>query len=288
MSEEPVVFTADGVRVATRHLAGTGSATLAFAHATGFCQRVWDPVLEGIAEMGGSYPTITWDQRGHGASDPPPGEIDWWDLGRDALAVLSDVDGMVVGIGHSSGATALIMAEILAPGRFTSIVAIEPIIFPPPYGPGDNHPLAEAARRRRASFPSRQAALANFEAKPVFAEWDRRALEGYMTCGLIETDDGGVRLACNPAVEAAFYAAAGLHAAWDRLRGVEARVTVVAGARSISHPAAFVERQAAELQNASAEVIDGAGHFVPMEQPQTTARIITHVVASATESTSAS
>jgi pimeloyl-ACP methyl ester carboxylesterase len=244
---------------------------------------VWDPVISELSSSGVGGSVVAWDHRGHGESDNPPLPIDWWDTARDVLAVLDGVAEQVVGVGHSMGAASLLMAEILAPGTFAAIIAIEPIIFPPPYEPIDHHPLVESAQRRRGSFDSPQLALENFAAKPVFSGWDSRALEAYVTCGLQQDGDEWV-LSCPPEYEAAFFAAAPLHGAWDRLGEVTIPVRVVAGRDSDSHPAEFADAQAARLGNATLEIVDGSGHFLPMEQPGRVAGIIGQVISSISSS----
>ena len=173
----------------------------------------------------------------------------------------------------------MLMAEVLSPGTFAAIVAIEPIVFPPPYGPNDHHPLAQGALRRRSTFPSRQAALEHFEARPVFAAWDRRALEAYVECGLVESESEWV-LACAPEYESAFFAAGAAHGTWDRLSEVEPPVLVVSGRDSSSHPAEFAAEQTAQLPNGSLEVIDDSGHFLPMEQPGRVAGLVRQIIES--------
>jgi pimeloyl-ACP methyl ester carboxylesterase len=200
-------------------------------------------------------------------------------VARDAGAVLAATRGSIVGVGHSLGAASLLMAEILVPGTFDAIVAIEPIVFPPPFQPADHHPLAQLALRRRASFANKQAAFDNFSAKPVFAAWDPRALEGYVDCGLVSSGEEW-QLACPPEFEAAFIAAAGAHGAWDRLSEVLVPVRVVAGRDSDTHPSEFAQEQADRLGNATIEIMEGSGHFLPMEQPGRVAAIAAQIIES--------
>jgi pimeloyl-ACP methyl ester carboxylesterase len=237
-------------------------------------------VIEELRALGVAHEAVAWDHRAHGASARPPLPLDWWDAARDALAVAGQVDGPLVGVGHSLGAAVLLMAEILAPGRFEAIVAVEPIVFPPPYAVVDHHPLAVGARRRRPEFPTRADALDNFASKPVFARWDRRALEAYVECGLVADGDDRVLLSCPPEYEAAFFAAAGVHGAWERLGEVGAPVRVVAGRDSDSHPAEFAAEQAGRIPNATLEIVDDSGHFLPMEQPARLAAVIAHTIES--------
>ncbi|MBT8215888.1 MAG: alpha/beta hydrolase [Acidimicrobiia bacterium] len=253
------------------------------AHANGFCGSTWRPVIEELRAAGVPNALVTWDQRGHGGSDRPPLPVDWWDTARDALAVCGGLEGPLVGVGHSMGAAALLMAEILAPGTFARLIAIEPIVFPPPYEPVDHHPLAAGARRRRPSFPSPDEALEHFASRSVFAAWDRRALQGYVAGGLRPEGDRWV-LACPPEYEAAFFAQGAAHGAWDRLGEVAAPVRVVAGADSSSHPEEFAAEQAARLPDGRLEIVDQSGHFLPMEQPAVVARMIAQEVDAISES----
>ncbi len=271
------------MQIAVEWRPGPSGVTLALAHATGFCRGVWDPVIDELRVAGIEDSVVLWDHRGHGESEKPPLPIDWWDAARDGLAVLAGVSGPIVGIGHSLGAASLLMAEILAPGTFSAIVAIEPIVFPPPYRPIDHHPMVEAAKRRRRSFASPGAALANFASKAVFGGWDGRALEAYVNCGLRPDGDHWV-LACQPEYEAAFFAASPLHGAWDRLGEVAPPVHVVAGRDSDTHPAEFADAQTGRLGNGTLEIVEGSGHFLPMEQPGRVAAIIGQVISSISSS----
>ena len=57
-------------------------------------------------------------------------------------------------------------------------------------------------------------------------------------------------------------------------------VLVVAGRDSASHPAEFADAQAARLGRGTLEIVDGSGHFLPMEQPDRVADIIAQVMSS--------
>jgi pimeloyl-ACP methyl ester carboxylesterase len=258
----------DGLPIAAAITSGDPQVVL--AHATGFCKEVWWPVIDLLPGVG----ALAIDQRGHGDSgvaDPP---FDWWDLGRDVLTAV-DVAGWTrpTGVGHSSGAASLMMAELLAPGTFESLLLVEPIVFPPPYVRYEELPLAVAALRRRASYPSREAALNGFRGRGPFALWTERALEAYVDGGF-RNDGGEWALKCRPEVEAECYWAATLHGAWDRLGEVVCPAIVVGGEDSDSHPAAFVREQADLLGNARVEIVAGATHFVPMERPDVIAALV--------------
>jgi len=264
----PTFTSFDGLPIAATITCG--EPRVVFAHATGFCKETWGPVGDLLPEAG----ALALDQRGHGDSgvaDPP---FDWWDLGRDVLTVIAAAGWeRPIGVGHSSGAASLVMAEVLEPGTFEALLLVEPIVFPPPYVRHEALPLAVAALRRRASFASRDAALDAYRGLGPFARWTDRALEAYVDGGF--RDDGGEWvLKCRPEVEAECYWAATLHGAWDRLGEVACPAVVVGGEDSDTHPAAFLSEQAERLGDASVEIIAGATHFVPMERPDVVASLI--------------
>ncbi|MEX2322990.1 MAG: alpha/beta hydrolase [Acidimicrobiia bacterium] len=264
-----------GIELAVSDQRSDLPGVLVFVHATGFCKETWGPVTTHLSEL----PSIAIDQRGHGGStvDEPP--FDWWDLGRDVLAVLDAfaITRPTIGVGHSSGAAALAMAELLRPGTFDHLVLIEPITFPGPYGPGDDHPLARGARRRQATFASLDDAEQRFRGRGPFSRWTDDALSAYLRFGTVPTADGGRRLACPPDTEAEFYRAATTHAAWERLPEIACPITLVVGEDSDSHPLDFVERLAARFQDCRTTVVPGATHFVPMEKPEEVAKLVASV-----------
>jgi pimeloyl-ACP methyl ester carboxylesterase len=247
-----------------------GDPRLVFVHANGFCKEIWRPVVEEL----GSLEHVSIDQPGHGESDAPEPPFDWWDFGRNALSVIDSVGAdRPVGIGHSSGAAALAMAEILRPGTFERLVLVEPIVFPGPYERSDRHPLVVGAMRRRATFDSYAHALESYRGRGPFRAWDDRAIEAYVTHGFHMTDDGW-SLRCEPEVEAEVYRTSTVHGAWDRLDEVGCHVDLVAGERSDTHFEEFASTQVARFPDAALHMIAGAGHFVPMTHPERLASLI--------------
>jgi pimeloyl-ACP methyl ester carboxylesterase len=176
----------------------------------------------------------------------------------------------VVGVGHSMGGAALVMAELLAPGSFDALVVVEPIVFGPPYLSATDHPLVKLALRRRVSYPSRTALEASYSSKPPFAAWHPDALEGYVDGGFIE-DDGQVRLACRPTSEAEVFAASAAHAAWERLGEVTIPVTILFGEHTDTYEVGHAEAMGQRFGKAVVQSVPGTSHFLPMERPDVVA-----------------
>lgn len=241
--------------------------SVAFAHATGFCGAVWRPVVE---QLPGGLDVQVWDFPCHGSAPRLDHPIDWWSFGKWALDLVVPLVGPLVGVGHSMGGAALLMAELLHPGRFDALVLIEPIIFPPPYERREGG-LAGAAQKRKPFFDSREAARENFASKPPFNAWHPAALDGYIECGLTDTEKGAT-LSCLPEDEAEIYRTATLHGVWDRLGEIVPPTLIMAGEISETHSHQFVESIAARMRRAGFEMVPNTGHFLPMEKPELLAR----------------
>lgn len=257
----------DGARIAVNDLAGRGPP-LVLAHATGFHGRVWAPMAELLASR---FSCLAPDLRGHGDSPPPAGwDFDWRGFAADVLAV---VDGLAltdpVGAGHSSGATALLLAEQVRPGTFAALYCFEPIIVPadPPLGPDRESWLAESTRRRRAVFPSRAWALSRYAAKPPFSDLDPSVLRAYVNHGFEDLADGAVRLRCRPEHEALVYEMATAHPCFAQLAQVRCPVTLARGGRSEAFTPARAAAVAARLPHVRSEEHPDLGHLGPLEDP---------------------
>lgn len=256
---------------------GDGGANVLFAHATGFCGGTWQPVVDDAAELGLSFEAITFDQRGHGGSTFGTNRLTWWDLGKDVLAVLGNRKAPI-GVGHSSGGAALVLAELLVPGTFQSLLLFEPIIPPPPYGREEDHHLARLALKRTWRFDVRADALERFRRRGPFAGWDDRVLAAYLECGLTDHPDGGLQLACAREVEAEFYRSVGEHGAFERIGELRPQVSIMYGAETQDFGPEFYIQLAAAMPNASATGVLEASHFLPMERPELVAQSLAGLV----------
>jgi pimeloyl-ACP methyl ester carboxylesterase len=264
-SETPSTFTArDGLEIAFS-ASGDAEPTVVFVHATGFCKELCYPVIADTRQLVGDFRSLAIDQRAHGNSAAPEPPFDWWDLGGD-LVELVTAAGPVIGVGHSAGAAALVLAELIKPGTFSSLVLVEPIIFPPPYGRFAANPMSAGALRRKREFPSREKAFANFAAKDAFADWDERAMQAYVDGGLRPDGDHFV-LKCTPEHEAEFFMAATEHRAWDRLGEVATPCLLIAGEHTTTHREPYLSALTDRFGNATSEVVPSSSHFVWMERP---------------------
>ncbi len=268
------VESTDTVRIAVHDLGGDGPPLL-LAHATGFCGRVWEPVVE---TLGARFHCHAIDFRAHGHSTRPDRPLAWDGMAADVLAVVDWLDPgePLAAVGHSMGGTALTMAEGARPGTFRRIWAFEPILFertPDLVGPQPS-PISEGARRRRATFASRQEAYARYRSRPPLDGLDDRALRAYVDHGFADTPDGQVTLRCRPDDEAGVFE----HHHSDApaaLAGIAIPYRMAASGDG-QLPAEACRAAAARHRHLELATYEELTHFGPLEDPD---RIAADVVA---------
>jgi pimeloyl-ACP methyl ester carboxylesterase len=271
MATTRMIEGAGGVQIAVHHLGGAGDPVM-LAHATGFHGRCWEPLADRLAP---SFRVWALDQRGHGGSGKAPdGHYDDWDRFVDDMVAVFDGLGITGwrGLGHSLGGAVLLMAEARRPGTFSSLCCYEPVVLPTGWatavtdGPGRVR-LDELAGKRRPSFPSRQAALDNYRAKPPFKAFDPAALEAYVEHGFVDCPDGTVTLACAREDEASVFRGAASSRAWQLLPEVRCPVAVLSGTDPSEPLARVAETVAKHLPRGGFRRLDGLDHFGPLVDP---------------------
>jgi pimeloyl-ACP methyl ester carboxylesterase len=253
-------------------LAWGAGPLLLFGHATGMCAAVY---LELLAPLGALARVVAFDARGHGRTELPADPHllapDWRDYRADLVALVAALGGGPVRLaGHSFGATSLFEAAADTPGLAASMLLIEPAFIPfaramewraaRARGEAPDNGMAAQAARRRAVFPSRQAARASWQGRGVFRGWPDKALDHYVDGGLLPDGDG-VRLACAPAFEAASFRAVSttMETSVGRADFPFALLHGTEGSTVDPDDAAAMARAGARVAR-----FDGTGHFLPV------------------------
>lgn len=256
----------DGVDLAIRRLGRGDGPPALLAHATGFCAAILEPLADELPRHTCWAP----DFRGHGATRIPEHlGFSWHGMADDVLATV-DALGLErpVAFGHSMGGAAILLAEQRRPGTFAGLYCYEPIVFPvAERTPDSSNWLAEGARRRRPSFPSRDEAETNYRDKPPLNELSPAALHAYVTDGFVEQPDGTVTLACRREHEAEMYEMGARHDTFDHLGEVACPVRVAYGAALSVGPATFAPAVAEHLPHGRLHGFDGLMHFGPLADP---------------------
>lgn len=266
-------FEVKGGRLSARRQGPQDAPRLLFAHANGFNARTYDRVLAPLAPH---FDVVAVDMRGCGSSDAPadPARLVSWETFADDLGAVADqLSGAPLLLaGHSFGATASILMLARRPHAALGVIAIEPVLLPPSFLATGflpfaglmrrYNPMVQGALRRRAGFPSREAAIDNYRQKPTFASWSDGILEDYVEGGTRETPDG-VTLACAPAWEAAVFGSH-RHRTWRAVRRLGDRLDVLKARRgsTVRRPDLVV------AASARLETSEAGGHLLPMEAPE--------------------
>ncbi|PSO18038.1 alpha/beta hydrolase [Bradyrhizobium sp. MOS003] len=250
-------------------------------HGTGFVADVWEEIARDLAS---SYTVYALDRRGHGASHKP-GAYHFLDYAEDVCGVIDALDlHDVYGIGHSAGATDLLLAAKLLPGRFTRLFVMEPTVMDPRAartGGLNDESVArlQGTLRRRAEFESADAVFARYRAAPSFSDWTETSLQAYVRHGFTTLDDGRVRLCCTPEIESSILRP--IYEAMEQVYVGDVRGNPFAGLAEIDCPVRvttaaksgpiyweMAARAASLIPKVSTRVFEDAGHCVAQEAPE--------------------
>ena len=255
------------------HPASGGSIrTALFCHAAGFTGRVWRSAVKSLRTP---LRAAALDLRGHGRAPALAEDADWGVFADDVLdAARALGPGPLIGVGHSLGATALLLAQARAPGTFDLLICFEPIL-----ATHHDPAFAEAASRRRAVFPSRADALARWSSRPPLSHLAPEVLADYGESGLAEEPDGTVRLRCAPEVEAQLFRTA-ISCPWrDALPRVSCPVVFLRGGESVVVTGESLAAACAELPAGRLVEVPGMDHLGPLVRPDAFAGVLDGLLA---------
>lgn len=252
----------------------TGSTirTALFCHAAGFTGLVWRSCVKKLREP---LRAAALDFRGHGAAPPLAEDADWGVFADDVLAAAGALGpGPLIGVGHSLGGTALLLAEARAPGTFDLLVCFEPIL-----ATRHDPSFAEAAARRRAVFASRAEALARYATRPPLSLLAPEVLHDYVDSGLAADPDGRMRLRCAPEVEARLFRTA-ISCPWrEALPRVRCPTVFLRGGESAVVTRESLGAACAGLPAGRLREVPEMDHLGPLTRPDAFAEVLDGLLA---------
>ncbi|MBK6582307.1 MAG: alpha/beta hydrolase [Gammaproteobacteria bacterium] len=269
----------NGLNLVVYEWPGEGDPIL-LVHATGFHARCWRAVIE---RLPGRH-VFAVDMPSHGASDNKPPPYSWSHFGDDLAAVTEALDlRRVVGVGHSMGGYALVLAVARLPQRFRALMLVDPVITGPELARGLHltameHPVA----RRRRHWDSPEQMFQWFSAKEPYARWDPVVLRDYCNFGLVPAGDGqGFELACPPDLEAEIYVSMRMGDIYAAIATIGVPVEIIRARARRADESRFSfsasptwEHVSGLFRNARDEQLPDHSHFIPMEIPGWMARRI--------------
>ncbi|TXT10473.1 uncharacterized protein COLE_04407 [Cutaneotrichosporon oleaginosum] len=259
--------------------------TLVVAHANGLQKELGAPLDPAVM-----VPIINdvWflDDVHHGASvDLNAGKLAsmyaWADCARDCLNFVKHVlptaggsyqmkwsDGVtappVIGVGHSIGGNAMVQAARAAPGCFSALLLLEPMVQVKM-----GNPIVQGALKRRSEWPSVKSA-AESRTNPMFKTWDQDVFDLYLQTSLVPTGNGEeVTLATPKWAEAAIFSdPEGPQRGWDALPELRCPVGFVLGGDPmwLGGPKVVPEIPWRAPRSRNERIMAG-GHLLPQERP---------------------
>ncbi|KAG1696170.1 hypothetical protein DVH05_028638 [Phytophthora capsici] len=238
--------------------------TLLFAHATGFCKQVWDPVIRRLKLspllQGAVEQYVTYDQPYHGVNrdNSVPAQLypksdnpqvprvrhpmnNWPEITANAaweqvqkLQLAGTEHTPLIGIGHSMGAAALWATEAKHPGTFDGLILFEPIYgeINEEYGKKAEF-LVSVTLSREKKWPSMEDAVTHFQNWKNFSTWDRETLAGWIDGAVVfDEEQQAAVLACDPLIEASIYAGSRLVLSERELAAPRCPITFHSGDRT--------------------------------------------------------
>lgn len=228
-----------------------------FANSLGTDLRLWDKVIPLLPQ---SLRLIRYDKRGHGLSDCPPGPYSMGTLIRDAerlMDALAARDACFVGLSIGG-----LIAQGLATKRLDLVRTMVLSNTAAKIGTAEMWATRIAALKKAGIEPISDGILERwfskpFRATPEFAAWRnmliRQPAEGYAGC-------------CSAIAGTDFY---------TPTAALTLPTLVLAGAEDGSTPPDLVRETAALIRGSRFELIRGAGHLPPVEQPEAYAALLT-------------
>ncbi|MHB8770430.1 MAG: alpha/beta fold hydrolase [Syntrophales bacterium] len=249
---------------------------LLFLHATGFHPWLWHPLARELADR---YRIISPSFCDYRMADPEAGGLNWATLAEDTvrLCALLNLEKPFL-VGHSMGATILIIAAAHFGLPASGMVLIEPILLPAEFYRMplhvDEHPLASRAIKRTNYWRDRDDALRYLRSRALFQGWDGEMLDLYVRYGMTGRSDGGLQLTCSPEREAALFMGGKQFDPWPLLPHISCPVLIVEGEKSENRGIIDTGRIQSAIPGCTRHVVNDAGHLLPMERPREVTRLI--------------
>ena len=276
--------TFDGKDGAFHYIDWGGSGPLAhFAHATGLCAHSYTPLVNRLTHR---LRMIGMDDRGHGKTTAPanPRTLRNWGIFTDDLEhFLSSFPEPAIALGHSRGAVISLLLALKRPDLIRALILIDPTILPfsimwlvrlaKQTGISRYIPIAARASKRNSLWPDRKTIFEAYRTKGMFKSWETSFLEAYIEDGTRETEDGRIRLSCDPAWEAKCFSIYP-HDLWQHLPAIQQPVLVLYGENSDTFLKKSATRFQSKVPHARIQRFKNTSHFVPMERSRETSNAI--------------
>lgn len=252
MLTEEFAFAADGARL-RYGVEGTGPTRLALTHSLAMTGEFWRPLID---RLGDKFTVLTWDCRGHGASDKPAGPYSAEQFGDDLASVFEAAGwDKAICAGASMGGTVTLAFAAAYPEKVAALGLFDTTAS---YGAGAPEAWEERASKARAEG---LASLTAFQKTRWFSDAFREANPGLVErCVQIfcENDIDAYQETCRMLGSADLVAT---------LEHVSVPTIILVGEEDYATPPAMAENMHKHIAGSTLEIIPAARHLSPLECP---------------------
>ncbi|MEM9821677.1 MAG: alpha/beta hydrolase [Bacteroidota bacterium] len=260
---------------------GGKGTDLHFAHANGFPPMVYRQFIQALL---GQHSVLAVKHRPLWPGQHHSQLRDWSQIADDLIRFL-DQQGLknTIGMGHSLGGTASIIAAIKRPDLFRQLVLIDPVVFPAPFLLLNKLlpiawrkkivPPAKIALRRKDQWESKEAVYKSWRKKRVFSRLSDQVLADLVEYAIVpDSTKNGVTLAYTKHWEAQVYITAPY--LFHQIKKLKIPMIVVRGQHTdVIFEKLWANWKVAQAHNHFIDFQD-AGHLVPLEHPKTLAEAL--------------
>lgn len=217
--------------------------------------------------------------------DPPPC-WNWHDHTNDLItAIESQHNHPVIGMGHSLGGTITLMAANKRPDLFSRIVLIDAaslpsrtlsILFPfmPQWLIFRFAPFIKSTFFRQQIWDSRESFIKRHRQSKTYQHMTERSMQDYANHGLVKRDDNQYQLVYAPIWEAHNFKQAPY--LWTHLPNVKVPTLLLRAQLTHLYSEVDFNQRNQQINNPNivSKTIAGARHLAPLENPESTAKIV--------------
>ena len=247
-----------------------GNPNVVMFHAVGMCSQIWNNAARDLAK---DYHVYSFDLRGHGDTQHSEGGYTFQQIGSDVASVIQTMglEGSI-GIGHSAGGMAMLIADSLVPGIVSKGVLVDTRVGDSPMAllsPEEQKLRIKRTLQKRSIWESREVMYAAYRDRRAFKSWTDEVFADYIEGGTRLLDDGRAELKCDPVVEESFYEARRELDTSQVLRGLGGEYILLVGDyKGAQTPQdAAVQHLTRETKGFQLKELGAGSHFVPMEHP---------------------
>jgi pimeloyl-ACP methyl ester carboxylesterase len=261
------------IKIPFSDFGGTGPA-LHFAHANGFPPGCYQTLLKGLST---DFHVLAMRQRPLWEGSNPKKFKTWEILGDDLIRFLEENNLQnIIGVGHSMGGIATVIAAAKRPELFSQVILIDPVLFlnniyllnkfTPIWLRKKIIPVAKIALKRKDSWPTKQMAFDSLRSKKIFELIPDKIFSEFIDGSIKENSGGTASLIYSKEWEAQVYCTPAN--AWPYLAKLnQPTLAIKASGSNLLDPPVWEKWQRVQ-PDARFDTVEKSSHLLPLERPE--------------------